>query len=304
VKFSIRQILASASGAVLAAVIASLFGVKGTIVGVAIGSAAATFGTTLVAQSIDRGRDAMKQVVVRVPESSTLLRRLGGTKSIGETQAAPTETTAVAEHSSTTASQSDATVAMDASPLAPAADGAITDVVQRSEPVTAEMLGGAMLASADPATAPMPAAAPAAPSDPDTQPVMLHPPQRGMRWPMIAGTAAIVFVLALVFVTAIELIAGRPLTDLLGGHTGSNEPSVGQFVNPSPPKSTSTTTTTTSSSSTTTSSTSTTTTTMPGGTTTSTTPGQTTTTTGFGGVLGNTTTTSSTSTTTTTTVPG
>jgi len=42
VKFSFRQILASAGGAVLAALIASAFGVKGTIVGVAIGSAAAT----------------------------------------------------------------------------------------------------------------------------------------------------------------------------------------------------------------------------------------------------------------------
>ena len=40
-KFSIRQILASVGGAVIAAVIASAFGVKGTIVGVAIGSAAA-----------------------------------------------------------------------------------------------------------------------------------------------------------------------------------------------------------------------------------------------------------------------
>ena len=54
-KFSFRQILASAAGAVLAALIASAFGVKGTIVGVAIGSAAATMGTALVAQSIDRG---------------------------------------------------------------------------------------------------------------------------------------------------------------------------------------------------------------------------------------------------------
>ncbi|HWE68294.1 MAG TPA: hypothetical protein VG298_16755, partial [Acidimicrobiales bacterium] len=78
-KFSFRQLLASAGGAVIAAVIASLFGVKGTIVGVAIGSAAATFGTTLVAQSIDRGHKAVQQVVVRVPETSHLLRRLGGT---------------------------------------------------------------------------------------------------------------------------------------------------------------------------------------------------------------------------------
>ena len=67
VKFSIRQILASTAGAVIAAIIASTFGVKGTIVGVAIGSAAATIGTALVAQSIERGHEAVKQVVVRAP---------------------------------------------------------------------------------------------------------------------------------------------------------------------------------------------------------------------------------------------
>ena len=78
-KFSIRQILASTAGAVIAAVIASIFGVKGTIVGVAIGSAAATMATAFVAQSIERGHQAVKQVVVRAPETSTLLRKLGGT---------------------------------------------------------------------------------------------------------------------------------------------------------------------------------------------------------------------------------
>src|SRR6516165_10642696 len=99
VKFSIRQILASAGGAVLAALIASAFGVKGTIVGVAIGSAAATIGTALVAQSIERGHEAVKQVAERVPESSTLLRRMGTTaasssvSSAGEPGQAAAETT-------------------------------------------------------------------------------------------------------------------------------------------------------------------------------------------------------------------
>ncbi len=83
-RFSVRQILASAAGAVIAAVIASIFGVKGTIVGVAIGSAAATMGTAFVAQSIERGQHAVKQVVVRAPESSTLLRKLGGTGASGD----------------------------------------------------------------------------------------------------------------------------------------------------------------------------------------------------------------------------
>ncbi len=97
-KFSIRQILASVGGAVIAAVIASAFGVKGTIVGVAIGSAAATIGTALVAQSIDRGHQAVKQVVVRAPDSSTssLLRKLGAT---GSSSGAETVETATASAS-------------------------------------------------------------------------------------------------------------------------------------------------------------------------------------------------------------
>src|SRR5580698_550979 len=86
VKFSIRQILASTVGAVIAAVIASTFGVKGTVIGVAIGSAAATFATALVAQSIERGHEAVKQVVVRAPEDS-VLRKLGGTTVGGATAA-------------------------------------------------------------------------------------------------------------------------------------------------------------------------------------------------------------------------
>ena len=84
-KFSYRQILASAVGAVLAAIVASVFGVKGTVVGVAIGSIAATTGTALAFQSIERTRKAVKQVVVKAPESS-LLRRLGGTDAAGVTE--------------------------------------------------------------------------------------------------------------------------------------------------------------------------------------------------------------------------
>jgi hypothetical protein len=82
VKISIRQVLASVAGAVVAATIASFFGVSGTIVGVAIGSAAATIGTAVVAQSIDRTHTAVRQAVVRAPDTS-LLRRLGGTNVAG-----------------------------------------------------------------------------------------------------------------------------------------------------------------------------------------------------------------------------
>jgi hypothetical protein len=97
VKISIRQVLASVAGAVVAATIASFFGVSGTIVGVAIGSAAATIGTAVVAQSIDRTHHAVRQAVVRAPDSS-LLRRLGGTNVAGTvTESVPEADTPVTE---------------------------------------------------------------------------------------------------------------------------------------------------------------------------------------------------------------
>jgi hypothetical protein len=97
VKISIRQVLASVAGAVVAATIASFFGVSGTIVGVAIGSAAATIGTAVVAQSIDRTHTAVRQAVVRAPDTS-LLRRLGGTNVAGTvTESVPEADAPVAE---------------------------------------------------------------------------------------------------------------------------------------------------------------------------------------------------------------
>ena len=96
-KISIRQVLASVAGAVVAATIASFFGVSGTIVGVAIGSAAATIGTAVVAQSIDRTHTAVRQAVVRAPDTS-LLRRLGGTNVAGTvTESVPEADAPVAE---------------------------------------------------------------------------------------------------------------------------------------------------------------------------------------------------------------
>jgi hypothetical protein len=90
---------------VLSAVVASIFGVKGTIVGVAIGSIAATMGTVLIFQSIERTNTAVKQVVVRVPDSSRLLRRLGGTKAAGITSTEPVSDSAVHEETTTSAVQ-------------------------------------------------------------------------------------------------------------------------------------------------------------------------------------------------------
>ncbi len=265
-KFSFRQILASVGGAVIAAIIASTFGVKGTIIGVAIGSAAATIGTALVAQSIERGQQAVKQVVVRAPDSSSLLRKLGATGLSGgaassvDASSAPTEAMATGgaaetvEMESNTAS--DETGRLEFSAVA---DAPATERLQAT-------------------TTPMQPAVPGAGTG----------ARRQFSWSAIAGTAAIVFVLALMLITAIELISGKPLASIFG-NAGSGT-SVGNVVTPPPAATTSTTTTSTSpsSSTTTTSTTSTspsttTSTTAPSGTsTTSTTPAASTTTTRVG----------------------
>jgi hypothetical protein len=265
VKFSIRQILASAAGAVIAAVIASTFGVKGTIVGVAIGSAAATMATALVAQSIERGHEAVKQVVVRAPEASTLLRKLGGTGASGgsaaSAEAAPTQ---VVGRSAPEDGRSAETVQME-SVAAPVGETERLEISATADAPATERLRAT--------TAPM-------------RPAGTRPGVRRFSWRTIAATVAIVFVLALVFITAIELISGKPLSAIFGGSdTGTTLSNLGG--SPGAPTTTTptstpaaTSTTSTSSTTTTTSASSTTTTTAPTGessTTTSSTPVTTTT---------------------------
>jgi len=264
VKFSYRQILASAAGAVLSAVVASIFGVKGTIVGVAIGSIAATTGTALVFQSIERTNKAVKQVVVRVPETS-LLRRLGGTNAAGITESTPGESSALTEETATSAA-----APPDGTGEAEASDPAVTlQLAAPSEPP-------------EPPEPPDPADAAASRSG-------------GIRWPVVLLAVFGVFLFSLLFVTVVELIAGRPLADLFGNGGGGT--TVERIFENSPtttlppPTTTTTTTTPTSTSSTTTTTSSSSTTTSVGG--------STTTTTGVGS-----TSTTSPSGTTTTTVPG
>jgi hypothetical protein len=262
VKFSVRQILASVVGAVLAAFIASSFGVTGTIIGVAIGSAVATIGTALVAQSIERGHEAVKQVAVRAPDTS-LLRRLGGTDASGQSQATV--------HSPIVPPES-----------VPTAAGSVAAGDETASTESA-------LAAGDTQRLEVSAVA-EAPATERFEAVTLPPKpvrRRRFSWPAIAGTAAVVFLLALALVTAIELIAGQA--------------TVKDIFVPSPAPTTTTTpastTTTTGAATTTTSTTTTTTTTTPAN------SGSTTTTAGAGGT-GTTTTTAGAGGTTTTSAPG
>jgi hypothetical protein len=270
VKFSYRQILASAVGAVLAAVIASVFGVKGTIVGVAIGSIVATTGTGLAFKSIEKTNKAVKQVVVRAPESS-LLRRLGGTDAAGVTEATPRDSSASTGETGTSAAAAPEGVT-NADTFAPA----VTQQLTRS--------------SRDPEG-----------PGPDT-PGPVDPAEArsvSVRWPVLVLAVLGVFLVSLLFLTVVELITGRPLADLFG-HGGGGTTVERIFENPTttlPPPTTTTTSTTSSTSSTTSTST---TTTAPSSSTTTSVGGSTTSTTG----VGSTGTTSPSSATTTTAVPG
>jgi len=270
VKFSLRQILASSAGAVIAAVIASSFGVKGTVVGVAIGAAVATTATALVSQSIERGHAAVRQVV-QAPEAPPLLRKLGSTGSSGvaSTQAVP---------------------------VAGEPTGGADETVAFA-PGTAEAAETQRLEVTAATSVPAPESLWATSS---VAPVRRRGAARRPSWKAVAGTMAVVFLLALGFVTAIELISGKPLSSIFGG-AGTGTSVGGIFGGNSPPPTTSpsttttttppttttstnaatTTTTTTAASTSTTVGTTSTSTTQPGGSTTTTTvrPGSTTTTT-------------------------
>jgi len=285
VKFSLRQILASAAGAVLAAVIASAFGVKGTIIGVAIGSAAATTGTALVAQSIDRGHKVVKQAVVKVPETSALLRKLGATGASGGSDAsvdaasAPTETPG-------TSGGSDDTVEMHSS-AAPVEETQRVEAPTVTDASRTEELRGVTVPTPPPGSTYTP------------PPGSVYASPRRFTWKAIAGTAAVVFVLALLFITAVELIAGKPLSSIFG-HTATGT-SVNNIFGPSPAPIPTTTTTSTTTSTSTSSTTTTTTTTSPTTTSTTSSTGSSTTSTTSGPGASTTTTTGLGATTTTTT---
>ena len=297
-KFSFRQILASAAGAVIAALIASSFGVTGTIVGVAIGSMAATLGTALVSQSLERGQKVVKQAVVRVPEgpTSTLLRRMGGTGAAGgatssvdrgptETEPEPTEVAGVVGEDGTDMEPAATSVDMDATARVEAQAGEAGDddapVTQPFETETVPLLPTAVLEGAGVVgvTGGAGVATTAASAG--------EARERRFTWKAFAGTAAFVFLLALGFVTAIELIANRPSV-----FTPSSPAS--------PTTTTSTPSTTTPTSTNTTTSSTTTSTTGPSSATTSTTAPSTTTTTNNLKSTTTTTTTASTATTSTT----
>lgn len=62
-KLSVKQIIASVAGAVIAALALSFLGVGGTIIGVALGSAAATITSAVAFHSLEAGHKKVKEIV-------------------------------------------------------------------------------------------------------------------------------------------------------------------------------------------------------------------------------------------------
>lgn len=332
------QVAASAAGAVLAAVIASFFGVEGTIIGTAVGSIVATTVSALVWESIERGHVAVRQVVVK--EHGPLLHR-GSTEPAGAVTSSEAEASAVEV-------QVDAGLDAQVAAGRPAAGG---DAAGRDpgegvpgerglgerglgergpwEPGPEERLAGTAAAGQaevqqqsplDPtrtelATTAAVGAGASHSGAAATGPRRLvassrsgHPAQvrrtsvapdarrRGLgrfrgggfgglrrRWVVVVGSVVGVFVVALGIVTVVEVIAGRPLSSVMGAsttHSGTSAQHLFTGTAPSTAPKTTTSTTAPPASTTTTSS-STTTTTTPSAsssTTTTTTPSTTTTT--------------------------
>ena len=231
------QIAASASGAVLSALIASVFGVSGTVIGVAVGSIVATTVTAIVWESIERTHSKVRDVVVQKGHRLPLVHRWATRGAAGEVKA------------DVRSSAIEASV--DAGPGSEPASGNAPARSATAGAPDLEEVGETRLVAWSRARIPRPTPAGAH-----------RRPARQPRWPLVVTVAAS-FVLALGLVTLVEVLGGRPLSSLIGASSSSGGTSAGNFLTSTPPEAppAATTTTTAPPRTTTTTSTSTTTTT-------------------------------------------
>jgi hypothetical protein len=288
-RFNPLQIAASAAGAVIAALIASFFGVEGTVIGTFVGSIVATTASALLWQSIERGHERVR-VIVKSADHPFLLHAAGTTGAAGEVTSADVEGTAVEAH--VDVGMDDQLAAGGAAPSAgtptyPAGDlattGTGTEAVTAPIPTSAAGEASSDVTGTTRFITSSRTRLPGAVRRSTPSSAEWGRGTRRRRWTIVLSVVA-AFVVALGVVTVVELIAGRPLSSLVGGSTTTGGTSAGNILSPSATTTTtSSTTTTTSSTTTTTSSTTTTSTTTPStSTTTTTTPSSTTTTTPSG----------------------
>ena len=227
-KVGFKQVAASVIGAVLAALALSFFGVKGTIIGVAIGSAAASLGSAISFNSLEKGHEKVKEIVTPIS---------------AKWPGADVDLTQPPSIDATPLGLPTTEVRLDDPWARPSTDdgwlsrGEPTEVVPAPAGVS-EVTQSVPLDHGGPTSTPaipVPTIMGAAPL-----------PPKGVRWPVIA-VIALVFAIALGAVTLIELAVGKPLSSVVHGTPApKNSTSVGGVVSgggSSPPTTSSTTTT-------------------------------------------------------------
>jgi hypothetical protein len=182
VQLSAVQVAASALASVSAAVVASLFGVAGTVVGAGLVAIISTTGSALYSSSMKRTTSQLRRarenlLTARAGES-------GGTTRPGRT----TSSTAVLDRPG----PRDRDRAN--------GDRADGDVVGSDAGPSRWRRGWLTVGS-----------------------------RRGLKWPALLGAAALVFVLAIVAITAFEALTNKPISSLTG-HSGSSSTTIGSLT--------------------------------------------------------------------------
>ncbi|MDQ1673266.1 MAG: hypothetical protein QOC98_1828 [Frankiaceae bacterium] len=187
VQLSAVQVAASALASVSAAVVASLFGVAGTVVGAGLVAIISTTGSALYSSSMKRTTSQLRRarenlLTARAGES-------GGTTRPGRT----TSSTAVLDRPGPRdRGRPDRDRAN--------GDRADGDVAGSDAGPSRWRRGWLTVGS-----------------------------RRGLKWPALLGAAALVFVLAIVAITAFEALTNKPISSLTG-HSGSSSTTIGSLT--------------------------------------------------------------------------
>ena len=212
-KLSVKQIVASVCGALLAAVLASFFGVSGTVVGVAIGSAAATIGSAVAFNSLDKGHQVVKEIVI--PIAARFPSGEGGpTNDLEEPTAVidsvdPWSRVARPDEPHLSADETLSVPASEAGAppnQGPPANPGDAAAVPASTPALRSTLNSKGMASVPVPPPPVQATA-----------------SSGVHWPVIA-VIALVFALTLGTITVVELAVGKPLSAVVHGNPAPKNP--------------------------------------------------------------------------------
>jgi hypothetical protein len=191
VQLSAVQVAASALASVSAAVVASLFGVTGTVVGAGLVAVISTTGSAIYSSSMKRTREQLRRAREQLAVARSAEARAGRTSARGGS-------TAVLDQPAGGRTRRGRTIDL--------TDGADTAAQARSAPEADEKgqswwrRGWLTIGS-----------------------------RKGLKWPALLGAAVLVFAIAIGVITAVEAITQKPIAALTG-HSSSSSTTVGSLT--------------------------------------------------------------------------